>query len=454
MMKHRKVLGLISLGCPKNTVDSERLLGEILELGWELTDEPSDASCLVVNTCGFINDAILESEEAIEEVLEEKKSDPDKLVVVTGCLPQRKEYDLAAKYPEIDLIAGVGSLADLPSLIEKAWLDRNSVTKDASIREPGRSTITTSDSPRLRLTLPWTAYIKISEGCDHSCAFCTIPQIKGPHQSRTVIDILTEARMLADEGVRELILISQDTTAYGSDIGTNLRNLISQLDKIDGIDWIRLHYLYPSKISDSLLETIASSEHILPYFDIPIQHIAPEILKSMNRLGPDIDMPGLATKIRGRFEGRDMPACIRATLIAGYPGETEDHLAELLQFLEDARIDRLTVFQFSDEEGTHAHGLPDKVDPEVAEARVNVLMEVQQEISLEINNEWINKELDVLLEGFTDDGRRVGRSYRDAPEIDGLVIVSGVPDEHGPGEIVRTRIVGALPYDLEAEWVK
>jgi len=448
-----KVLGLISLGCPKNTVDSERLLGELAMRGWAFTDDIDEAQCLIVNTCGFIEDARLESEEALEEICEVKRERPEVILVATGCLPQRQGSDLGGIFPEIDLIVGVGSLPELPQLLESLWEgDSPQVAHRPDLLAPGRSTLSIATDPRLRLTPDWMAYLKIAEGCGHECSFCIIPAIKGPHVSRPMDDIVEEARYLASDGVRELILISQDTTAYGSDIGASLRSLLEKLDDVDGISWIRLHYLYPSKISPGLLDFIADSTHVIPYFDIPLQHVQPGVLKRMNRLAPDIDPFEIVTKIRSRFQDSRMPACIRSTFIVGFPGETDGDAAALLDFVENARLDRLTVFQFSPENGTPAAVLPDQVPEAIAEARMHQLMEAQHDISFEINRGWVGKTIDVLLEGETDDGRMVGRSYRDAPEIDGLVIVDKVPESIEYGEIIKARVAGALPYDLEAEW--
>ena len=295
--------------------------------------------------------------------------------------------------------------------------------------------------------------MKIAEGCSLECSFCTIPFIKGPHVSRPVEDIVEEAGNLAANGVRELILISQDTTAYGSDVGTNLRKLLKKLDEVEGIRWIRLHYLYPTKISESLLDTIAESRHIIPYFDIPLQHVSPKILRSMQRLKPTSDLLKLVKKIRERFESAPLPACIRTTFMTGFPGETEEDFDMLMDFLEEARLDRVTVFQFSPELVTAASRLPDEVSEHVAERRKDRIMEAQQEISFGINEEWIGKTLEILLEGETEDGRRVGRSYRDALEIDGSVVVEGVPENIEAGSFVMARITEALPYDLAGEMV-
>ncbi|MCX6647113.1 MAG: 30S ribosomal protein S12 methylthiotransferase RimO [bacterium] len=448
-----KVLGLISLGCPKNTVDSEFLLGKLQVLGWKFTDDIDKASCLVVNTCGFINDARLESEEALEEICSVKAERPDVILVATGCLPQRESTDLKIDFPELDLIVGVGSLNELPDLIDKLWQDRTSKHENpGNLIIPGRASLFSSSAPRIRVTPAWTGYMKISEGCDHSCAFCTIPSIKGPHISRPIDDLVREAEQLASDGVKELILISQDTTAFGSDTGTNLKNLLVELDKIEGISWIRIHYMYPSKISDGLLDVIAESKHIIPYFDIPLQHTQSKILEAMDRLAPETDTLALVKKIRKRFKKSYNPACIRTTFIVGFPGESEDDVEAMREWIEKAKIDRLTVFEFSPEEGTHAADLPDQISESESESRMHRIMEAQYDISLEINETWVGKEIDVLLEGFSDDGRLVGRSYRDAPEIDGLIFVEGVPDEKEFGEIARAIVTGALPYDLEAEF--
>lgn len=453
-MGRPKRLGLISLGCPKNTVDSERILGELHALGWEFTDRIDEADCLMVNTCGFIRDAVLESEEVIEEICAVKEEHPEVILVVTGCLPQRLTASLRERFPEIDLIVGVGSLPDLPRLLDSIRRgERHDPSSEGSLCLSGRATLSLSDHRRLRLTPHWTAYVKIAEGCDHECAFCTIPFIKGRHISRPVPDLVKEAEQLASEGVREIILIGQDTTAYGTDIGTNLRALLKELDKVDGLAWIRLLYMYPSKISDALLDTIAQSRRVLPYFDIPLQHVQPHILRAMGRLAPDLDAAQLIERIRRHFENGRLSPCIRTTLMVGFPGETDEDEQALLEFLQAARIDRLTVFQFSAEEGTCAPSLPDQVPEPVAEARYHRLMEAQQAISLEVNEEWVGRTIDVLLEGETDDGRRVGRSFRDAPEIDGLVIVGNVPETVPSGALVRARVIGALPYDLEATWL-
>ncbi|MFH1677012.1 MAG: 30S ribosomal protein S12 methylthiotransferase RimO [bacterium] len=451
--KSNRLIGIISLGCPKNTVDSERLMGDLDRFGWEFTGEIENADCLIVNTCGFIRDARLESEEAIAEICEIKRMKPGVILVVTGCLPQRDGIDLKKQFPEIDLVAGIGSLEKIPGLLNDILTGRQPQIPDLKdLAVPGRATLSMAADPRLRLTPPWTAWMKISEGCDHSCAFCVIPQIKGKHISRPVEDLVCEAVQLSEEGVKELILISQDTTAYGSDIGTNLRVLLKELDRIDGIEWIRMHYLYPSKVSDPLLEIIADSGHVIPYFDIPFQHTESRILKSMDRLAPDIDPVEIINRIRSRFENGKNPACIRTTLMVGFPGETDGDFGNMLEFVENARIDKLTVFRFSPEDGTSAATMPEQIPDDISESRMNLIMEIQYDISQEINEEFIGKRLDVLLEGFTDDGRRIGRSYRDAPEIDGLVLVENVPDEIEEGNIVGVKITGALPYDLDGEY--
>ncbi len=445
---------MLSLGCSKNTVDSERILGDLGALGWEPTDDVNKADCLIVNTCGFIKDAVLESVEALDEICEVKKQNPNVIIVAAGCLPQRENLDLSEHFPELDIIAGVGSLADIPALIESHISGKSGDISNIDLSKSGRSTLSNSNDPRSRLSPGWSAWMKISEGCDHKCAFCTIPSIKGPHISRPVDDLVQEAKILASQGVKELILVSQDTTAYGTDIGTNLKNLLGELDKVSGINWIRLHYLYPSKVSSGLLDIIADSEKILPYFDIPIQHVQPGILRRMDRLAPDTDILELVTKIRDRFSNAIHPACIRATIIAGFPGETVEDFNAILEFIEHARIDRLTVFPFSPEDGTPASELDNQVDQDVIESRVHQLMELQSGISREINMELEGIELDVILEGRTSDGDteyRTARSYRDAPEIDGMVIVREVPTETPEGTFVRVRVTAGLEYDLEAE---
>lgn len=450
--KKKKLLGLISLGCPKNTVDSEWLLGELSRFGWEFTSNKNKASCLIVNTCGFINDAKLESEEAIEEICAVKEKHPETILIVTGCLPQRTNAHIHQNFPQIDLIIGVGSLHKLPLILEDFWNNKE-LNSHNNLCIPGTSFLPDSSFPRLRLTPKWYAYMKIAEGCSHECAFCAIPSIKGPHVSRPVRDLVNEAHKLVEDGVKEIILISQDTTAYGSDIGTNLRTLLKELDQIDGVQWLRLHYLYPSKIKNSLLEIIANSKHIIPYFDIPLQHVSSRLLKRMKRLDPDLDIRNLIRNIRGHFDGSLLPACIRTTFIVGFPGETDDDFEGLLEFIDEMKIDRVSAFKYSKEEGTPASTLDEEVPDWIAESRYNLLMELQQEISLTINENLIGKTMDVLLEGETDDGMKVGRSYRDSPEIDGMVIVKNIPDDLSPGTFGKVLITDAHPYDLQGIWI-
>ena len=453
--KKNKKVGIISLGCPKNTVDSERILGELHALGWEITSDKWKADCLIVNTCGFIKEAITESEEALAEICEVKAKKPDVILVATGCLPQRIPRILGKRFPQLDLIVGVGRIEKLPALIESKISGKETLEIQGNeLETPGRATLSPHYAPRLRITPPWTAYMKIAEGCSHECAFCTIPSIKGPYISRPPDDLIIEAENLASEGVKELILVSQDTTAYGSDIGTNLRTLLKELDQLEGIKWIRLHYLYPSKISEGLIELIANSKHLIPYFDAPLQHVSPKILKLMRRLDPEIDALSLVNRIRRAFANTHLPACIRSTFIVGFPGETEEDFQMLMDFLSEAMLDRVSVFEFSSEDGTAAATMPDEVPKHITESRFHRLMEIQHDISQEINEGWIGRTTEVLIEGTTEDGMLAARSYRDAPEIDGLVLITGAPESVEGGTFALVRITEALPYDLKAEWLE
>ncbi|MEO5346287.1 MAG: 30S ribosomal protein S12 methylthiotransferase RimO [Magnetococcus sp. YQC-9] len=432
-------VGLISLGCPKNVVDAERLLGRFLEGGHDLTSDPEQADILLVNTCGFKADAEAESRAAIEEMAALKAAHPGKRLVVTGCLAQRYGERLRAEIPAIDLLAGT---TGHDQLLKRLTIPITPM--------PEADFATTSETaPRVLTTQPHTAYLKIAEGCDNPCTFCIIPRLRGPFRSRPVDEILAEAEALAAGGVRELIVVSQDTTLYGRDLNPRLSlvDLLARLEKIRGIRWIRLMYLYPTLITDALLDHIAASERILPYFDLPLQHAESQVLRRMRRAERPEDLERLVTRIRARLP----EAVLRSVFIVGFPGESEAEFNQLRAFVANSRFDHVGVFTYSDEPESTAFGLPDKVPNEVAEARRAELMTLQRTISREKLTSLIGKRLEMVIDG-SEAGRPprlIGRTTGQAPEIDGLTRLEGRAT-FPPGTFLPVVITAAGDYDLKA----
>ncbi|HVN63655.1 MAG TPA: 30S ribosomal protein S12 methylthiotransferase RimO [Candidatus Binataceae bacterium] len=432
---------LVSLGCPKNVADSELIMGALAGAGFELTLDPAEAGVILVNTCAFIEAAKRESIDAILAAAESKNRNPGQRVVVAGCLAQRYGEELSRSMPEVDIFVGTGNFLDLPDLLRRTERPETRPVPYAGaahlLPQAGMARVRTGDF--------FTSYLKISEGCDHKCAFCIIPKIRGRHESRPPADIAAEARRLAADGVRELNLIAQDLTAYGRDLDprASLAGLLRELAAIDDLRWIRLLYCYPNFVTDELLETIAELPKVLNYIDIPLQHADDSILRAMRREGSGAALEKLLGRIRARVPG----AVIRTSFIVGFPGETEAEFNRLLEFVREQEFDRVGVFTYSQEENTAAFALPGQVPERVKRARRAELMAVQAEISLRKNQQLVGREMEVLVEGLAPGRvRRLrGRTFGQAPEIDGAVFLSG---EAEPGEFVRARIDKALSHDL------
>ncbi|HPN66395.1 MAG TPA: 30S ribosomal protein S12 methylthiotransferase RimO [Candidatus Omnitrophota bacterium] len=437
-------IALISLGCARNLVDSEVILGTLKKSGYKITDSPSGADIAIVNTCSFIEDAKKESIEAILDLIELKGRKKLKGIIVAGCLPQRYGKELSAELEEVDGFIGVDAANRLPSLIKSLALGRKS---DIILREPRY--LYNDRSPRLSLTPKHYAYVKISEGCSHRCSFCIIPAIRGPHRSRTAGSVLKESRCLIAKGVREINIIGQDTSIYGKDIygRYSLAPLLRKLSRLEGANWIRLLYGHPDHITNELISAISEEAHICKYLDIPIQHISGKILKAMGRPATGAHIRDLISRIRKRIPG----VALRTSLIVGFPGEGEREFGELKDFVKEARFERLGAFKYSAEEGTAAARMEGQVPEKAKASRWNEIMSIQQRISEKINRSIIGRELDVLIDepDPSDKGVFLGRSYMDAPEIDGTVFVRGTGIK--AGDMVKVRVIDGYEYDLVAE---
>ncbi|HVN29536.1 MAG TPA: 30S ribosomal protein S12 methylthiotransferase RimO [Candidatus Binataceae bacterium] len=432
---------LLSLGCPKNLADSELMLGALVGAGFEVTLDPDEAQVLVVNTCAFIESAKKESLEAIMEAAEVKRRAAGKRLVVAGCMAQRYGAEMREQLPEVDVFVGTGNFLELPELLR-----RTEAPEARPIPYAGAAHLLPSHSaPRIKTGDFFSAYLKISEGCNHKCAFCIIPKIRGRHESRPMHDLVAEARMLAEGGVRELNLIAQDLTAYGRDLDppASLAQLLYALQEVDGIRWIRLLYCYPNFVTDELLEAIAALPKVCKYIDMPLQHADDAILRAMRRERSGAALRKLLDRIRTRVPD----IALRSSFIVGFPGETEAAFAELESFIREQEFDRVGVFTYSLEENTAAFEMRDQVPERIKRARRSRLMEVQAAISLRKNRALIGRELEVLVEGPIP-GRATrmrGRSASQAPDIDGSVFFKG---EAAPGEFVTVRVDKALTYDL------
>lgn len=435
----KKSFHLVSLGCAKNTVDSDSMSQLLMEVDFELVDNPEEAGVLIVNTCGFIGPAKDESFRVLGELAENKQD--GQLLIAAGCLTQRYGIEVAKQISGIDGILGTRRWMDIVDVVQSL---RKQQHPEPIYHLPLASDVGRDDAGALRVSVQGgSAYIKIADGCRRPCAFCAIPLIKGTAISRPVDAIVAEARTLQEMGIHEIILIAQDTTDYGHDLGIKdgLAHLLDQMvPEIPEIDWVRIMYAYPGYVTDRLIEVMATHPQIVPYLDIPLQHAHPAALRRMRRPA-NIDWV-YRTLEKMRTAMPDL--ALRTTFIVGYPGETDEEFQTLLDFIDEIRFDRVGAFQFSFEPGTTAEPLGDPVPPEVKQARWEQLMELQQSISLERNQAFVGQTLDVLIEGQSE-GLSIGRSYRDAPEIDGLVIVENdVP----VGEMVPVRVSGAMVYDL------
>ncbi len=432
-------VGAVSLGCNKNRVDTETALGLLRDRGFRIVSDPEQADILMVNTCGFIDPAKEESINTILEMAEYKKTGRCRLLVVTGCLSQRYEKDLMEELPEIDLLLGVNQYATLPDRIYQALGGArvHACQDDLSYYEHSRL-----------LTTPfYTSYIRIGEGCSNRCTFCAIPLIRGPYRSRKEENILAEIRDLASGGVREFVLVAQDTTRWGTEGGghTRLPSLMRKAAALPGVDWLRVLYCYPDETSEDLLDLLAGTPNICPYLDIPIQHINSEILKRMHRRGTRED---ILRCVRG---ARDRGITLRTTLITGFPGETEDQFRELLDFVEETEFDRLGAFAYSPEEGTPAARLPDQVPEEIKQERLDRLMTLQAGISRKKNLQRVGTEETVLVTDLNSGGKALGRSRLEAPETDGEILFTFGSQKPEIGSFVPVRITRAETYDLMGE---
>jgi ribosomal protein S12 methylthiotransferase len=437
---------LLSLGCPKNLVDSEVMLGALAHAGYEIAMAPEDAEVLVVNTCAFIEAAKKESIDAILQAAAIKQRSAGRRLVVAGCLAQRYGAQLRELLPEVDIFVGTGNFLDLPDLLRATELPE---TRRAPYNGAAHL-LPAPDAPRITTTSFFSSYLKVSEGCNHKCAFCIIPKIRGPHESRPITAILDEAANLAARGVREFNLIAQDLTAYGRDLKppSSLARLVEKLAGIEGVKWIRLLYCYPNFVSDELLEAIANVPQLLKYIDMPLQHADDEILRAMRRERSGAALERLLDRIRARVPD----VILRTSFIVGFPGETEAAFERLMQFVRRQRFDRVGVFTYSREENTAAYDLPNPVPARVMRSRRARLMEAQAEISLAANRQMVGREVEVLVETGTPDARARprGRWAGQAPDIDGMVLLRGIAE---PGEFVRARIEKAFTYDLQARVV-
>ena len=434
-------VAFISLGCAKNLVNTEQMMALTRDAGYELVSDPEGADVAVLNTCGFIDSA---KSEAIQNILElAALKDAGKLgkLLVAGCLSQRYQDELEQEIPEVDGVLGTGSYTDIVSALEE-------VTAGGHPRRFGDIDHTEEDGARVVSTPPYTAYLKIAEGCDNRCSYCIIPYLRGRYRSRSMESLLAEAKALADRGVQELIVIAQDITRYGTDLygRRRLGDLLTELCKLP-FHWIRLHYLYPDEVDDDLIDVIAREHKILKYIDIPLQHINDGILKAMNRRSTKAEIIALLNKLRQRLPG----LVLRTSLICGLPGEGEAEFEELCEFLQDAGIERAGIFQFSPEEGTPAAVMENQVEPETAARRVELLVELQSRVMDAYNESRLGETLEVLCEGFDPEmGCYAGRSYADSPDVDGRVFFTAaglVP----AGTFVNVRITGTSDGDLTGE---
>ena len=434
----------ISLGCAKNTVDSERMMGLLKLDGYQLTADPEETDFVVVNTCGFIERARDESFSAIDEMLELKKKGKTKGVIVSGCLAERQKEQLLEERPEIDSLVGVFGREKITEIADRLVGDlaeQRNVFQPAPIRA-------LPDTDRLHITPSHMAYMKISEGCDRLCTFCAIPKMRGKHATKPMENVIAEATQLANSGVRELNIVAQDTTYYGRDMygESRLTELLQKLDDVPGLDWIRLMYFYPMYIDDELLDTIAGSKKILPYIDMPLQHADDTMLKRMSRRVNRPDTEALVARMRERIPD----LTLRTTFITGFPGETDEQFEVLVKFVERFKFERMGVFTYSFEPDTPAAKMDGHLPDEVKNARRDRLMEVQQKIAFEFNAGLVGQTLDVLIDHAVPNqpGAWVGRSRHDAPDVDGCVFVTQTEHELAAGQIVPTEIVQTHGYDL------
>ncbi len=434
-------LGLISLGCSKNLVDSEHLIGMMVNRrGFEITNNIEEADVALINTCGFIGDAKEESIQTILEIGQYKETGKLKKIIVAGCLAQRYAEELIAEMPEIDAVIGTGDLDKIEEVVDAVLEDEKIVRSDSL------NFLADATTERILTTHPHTAYLKIAEGCNRRCTYCIIPQLRGDLRSRSVEDIVEEGKALAAAGVREINLLAQETTEYGLDLYGRkaLPDVMKALAKIDGIDWIRTYYMYPNSITDEMLETMKNEEKVCNYFDVPIQHIADNVLRAMARAKDGNQIREVLAKIRKAIPD----ATIRTTVIVGFPGETEEDFEQLKEFIREFKFDYVGVFPYSREEDTVAHDLPNQVDEETKRRRAAELTNIQAEVAEAKNREFIGKEVEVIIDGVSSESEYMleGRTRGQALEIDGKVLTNdGMAKQ---GEIVKVKIEQNFEYDL------
>ena len=435
-------VSMVSLGCPKNQVDAEQMLYLLKSAGYEITSEEANADVIIVNTCGFIESAKAEAIENILEAAKYKRDGKAKAVIVTGCLAERYRDDVTEEIPEVDVCVGIGANKDIADIVK-------SVLEGKSQNRYGEKSALNLNTKRILGGPPYTAYLKIADGCDNCCTYCAIPKIRGRLRSRKIEDIVIEAKDLAKSGVKELIIVAQDTTAYGTDIYGNpaLCKLLKELTKIDGIKWIRTLYTYPERITDELLQLINSEEKLVKYLDIPIQHCNDRILKRMNRKSTKSELLSLIKHIR-----KTVPdITIRTTLIVGFPGESEEDFAELHEFVKDMKFDRLGCFTYSAEEDTPAAEYDGQIEEQIKQDRMELIMQSQSDIMEQKNREKVGTHTKVLIEGYDDYIKcYFGRSAADAPEIDGKVFFTALKPLK-IGDFTNVSIIDVLEYDLLGE---
>jgi ribosomal protein S12 methylthiotransferase len=443
-MSSKRTYAFVSLGCPKNTVDSERMLGKLAQDGYTLVADAAGADVVVVNTCGFIDSARQESLGVIREMLELKQQGKVGAVVVAGCLAERQKDMLLETVPEVDQIVGVFGREEIVAAVDRAvsqQREQRSVFRPAPVRA-------LEDTSRLRITPRHYAYLKISEGCDRLCTYCAIPKMRGKHATKPIEEVIKEANELADDGVRELIIVAQDSTYYGMDLygRPRLADLLKQLDRVNGIQWIRLLYVYPEHVTDELLETLGTAKKVIPYVDMPLQHINDRVLKRMQRRVNRAQTEDLIGRWREAVPG----LTFRTTFIVGFPGETEAEFEELGEFVRDSAFDRAGVFTYSLEADTPAAKLDGHLPPEVKQERLDRLMTIQQDVAFAWSGRQVGREIEAIIDGPDPEvpNHHLARGHADAPDIDGLVRVKG--KNLRPGDIVRAKVTGADGYDLAA----
>ena len=439
-MKDKIKVFFVSLGCPKNQLDTEVMLRELYDNGIEIVSEDFEADVVVVNTCAFIESAKQESIDNIIDIGWLKKNRSLKGIVVTGCLAERYRDEIFDELPEVDAILGVGSIHNIVKAVKEAAKGKrySSYEDKETVKLGGERIITTPE---------YYAYLKVGEGCDNRCTYCAIPSIRGHFRSRPMEELIEEAKNLEKLGVKELCVIAQDTTRYGSDLygEYKLAELLNRITEETSIPWIRIMYCYPDKITDELIETIRDNPRVLKYIDLPIQHISDTVLKRMNRHGDGKLIRDVVKKLRDSIPG----IIIRTTVIVGFPGETEEEFGELCEYVKEAKFDRLGAFTYSREEGTPAYDFPDQIDEQVKQDRCDIIMDEQNRISAELNEKRIGSVMDVLTEGYDHVSEAYyGRSENDAPEIDGKVYFRAPKNSVSDGEMVRVKITEAVDYDL------